>query len=237
MSRAHSTSTAIVLRAPAPLAAIRSYDQTLEPTQQQYAAFAKLFGYFNDKLFGGDLRQPMLTFSRRAKSLGFFNPDNWKRSDGGGGGGGAVPEIALNPDHFDGDRRDVLSTLAHEMGHLWQHVLGKDKPSRAYHNQEFAARMESVGLMQSSTGKPGGKRTGQKMRQYIIPGGAFERAFLVMPDEWFLPFVCEAPETKASKAKASKTKFQCPTCSMSAWGKPDLRIDCHECSELMVPAP
>jgi len=36
--------------------------------------------------------------------------------------------------------------------------------------------MEAVGLMPSSTGKPGGARTGQKMNDYPIAGGPFEKA-------------------------------------------------------------
>ncbi len=35
--------------------------------------------------------------------------------------------------------------------------------------------MESLGLMPSSTGEPGGKRTGQYMGEYVIPGGIFEK--------------------------------------------------------------
>ncbi len=33
--------------------------------------------------------------------------------------------------------------------------------------------MESIGLMSSDPGKPGGKRTGRKMSDYSIPGGKF----------------------------------------------------------------
>jgi hypothetical protein len=37
--------------------------------------------------------------------------------------------------------------------------------------------MERVGLMPSSTGEPGGKRTGQKVSHYILADGPFARAF------------------------------------------------------------
>lgn len=36
--------------------------------------------------------------------------------------------------------------------------------------------MESIGLMPSDTGKPGGKKTGQSMADYVIPGGKFYQA-------------------------------------------------------------
>jgi hypothetical protein len=34
----------------------------------------------------------------------------------------------------------------------------------------------------------------------------------------------------------SKTKFTCPACQQSAWGKPDLRIVCKPCRLDMRPA-
>ena len=85
-------------------------------------------------------------------------------------------EIALNPAHFAGRPTSAtLSTLAHEMAHLWQHHFGKPSRSR-YHNKEWAAKMREVGLIPSDTGQPGGKETGQKVSHTIEPGGRFERA-------------------------------------------------------------
>jgi hypothetical protein len=79
----------------------------------------------------------------------------------------------LNPDHFKGRSiTDTLSTLVHEMAHVWQHAHGK--PTRnGYHNKEWAAKMDSLGLNPSSTGAPGGKRTGQSVSHYIAAGGPF----------------------------------------------------------------
>jgi hypothetical protein len=58
------------------------------------------------------------------------------------------------------------------MAHVWQHAHGK--PTRnGYHNKEWAAKMDSLGLVPSSTGAPGGKRTGQSVSHYIAAGGPF----------------------------------------------------------------
>lgn len=43
-------------------------------------------------------------------------------------------------------------------------------------NEEWADKMEGIGLMPSSTGKPGGSRTGEKMADYAIEGGLFMQA-------------------------------------------------------------
>ncbi|MCC6877376.1 MAG: hypothetical protein IT378_23930 [Sandaracinaceae bacterium] len=137
--------------------------------------------------------------------------------------------------------RDVASTLVHEMVHAWQHEHGT--PSRTgYHNHEWAAKMEAIGLMPSSTGAPGGARVGQRMSHYVIEDGPFARAFERMrPAAWFpwvwFPWVCaEVPEDEALRRKRSvlsKTKYTCP-CGVNVWGKPGLHVVCAECDAMLV---
>jgi hypothetical protein len=70
----------------------------------------------------------------------------------------------MNPEFFC-NQSDTLQTLEHEMTHLRQHHFAQ--PSRrTYHNAQWVSKMESFGLMPSSTGAPGSTRTGQ-------PGGRF----------------------------------------------------------------
>jgi predicted SprT family Zn-dependent metalloprotease len=46
----------------------------------------------------------------------------------------AVHELALNPDSFIGRTDEmILSTLVHEMVHVWQQTYGKP-PRRSYHD-------------------------------------------------------------------------------------------------------
>jgi predicted SprT family Zn-dependent metalloprotease len=123
------------------------------------------FDYFNAALFGGELPRCILNFSRHSnRANGFFAPERWSR------GTEHTHEISLNPDLLNRPLLACMSTLVHEMAHLWQHAEGK--PSRrTYHNAEWAQKMEDVGLMPSHTGEPGGRRTGQKMSHYVIEGG------------------------------------------------------------------
>ena len=85
----------------------------------------------------------------------------------------APGRLSFNPDSFESrTAEDVLSTLAHEMAHAWQHHFGT--PSRAgYHNVQWGGKMEEIGLMPSNTGKEGGGRTGQQMTHYIVDDGPF----------------------------------------------------------------
>jgi len=50
-----------------------------------------------------------------------------------------------------------------------------------------------------------------------------------------LPFIELWDEAKASKSKQkNKTKFTCACCGAAAWGKPELKIVCAECEDLML---
>src|SRR5262245_13930890 len=108
-----------------------------DPTGAQYGAYSAAFDDFNRHLFGGLLPRCMLSFSRKSRRvLGFFAPERWEHR------GERTHEISLNPDLLFRPIKDVMSTLVHEMAHLWQEELGQ--PSRGgYHNTEWANKMEA----------------------------------------------------------------------------------------------
>jgi predicted SprT family Zn-dependent metalloprotease len=196
------------------------------PTRQQFAAYEQMFAYFNGRLFGGELPACLLNFSRRSKTYGFFAPSRWER------GRDVRHEISLNPSTLKSRKPiEVASTLVHEMVHLWQQEHGT--PSRTgYHNHEWAAKMDAVGLVPSSTALPGGARVGQKVSHYVAKGGPFEQAFRAMPKELTLPWACDEPEdVRLKKAAKNKVKYTCPGCGANVWGKPELAISCDECEE------
>jgi len=201
------------------------------PTSSQFAAFQRMFDYFNVALFGGKLPPVLLNFSRAANTLGFFAPERWERE-----GEKATHEISLNPAYLKNrPQRDTASTLVHEMAHHWQQECGKPG-RRGYHNEEWAAKMDEIGLSPSSTAAPGGSRVGYKVSHFIIEGGAFAAAYAKMPSEYLLPWVCwEGQGARTKKPRqASKVKFTCEECGCNAWGKPNLKLVCGDCDEQMV---
>ena len=142
-----------------------------QPTIDLYTLFCTAFEHFNKRLFGGALPNVIITMQRKNKTMGYFSKNRWADASGQ-----TFHEIAVNPTYFAGHKLiEVLQTIVHEQCHLWQEEFGT--PSRrTYHNSEWAHKMESVGLMPSSTGKPGGSRTGQTMSDYPISGGHFLQA-------------------------------------------------------------
>src|SRR5215472_8566023 len=123
---------------------------------------------------------------------------------------------------------EICSTLVHEMVHVWQHAKGT-APKRGYHDREWAAKMKEVGLQPSSTGAVGGRETGQKMMDYIIPDGPFTKAFTVLAATGWKLNLQSAHRPGEQRAPNSKTKFSCSNCGPNTWGKPDLAVTCTPC--------
>jgi predicted SprT family Zn-dependent metalloprotease len=143
-------------------------------TTVQFKTLDDLYKFYNEALFGGRLSECIVNMSRHNNTYGFFAANRWK-SDGEIGEN-TVHEISLNPDYLDRPFVDWHATFVHEMVHLWQQDFGH--PSRAaYHNKEWAWKMEEIGLIPSETGEPGGKKTGQNMHHYINTEGLFIKAF------------------------------------------------------------
>ncbi len=195
-------------------------------TKEQYNAFQKAYDFFNKELFTGSLPPVLVTLQRHAKAYGFFSPDRFI----GRGDKEAVHELALNPDHFGRTDEQILSTLVHEMVHVWQQTHGT-APRKSYHDRQWAAKMKEVGLQPSHTGEPGGKETGQKVSHYVIEGGRYALAVAKLKATGFaLRWQSRAPEDKERQKKAaSKTKYTCPRCELNAWAKPGAVLICGEC--------
>ncbi len=140
----------------------------MEPTDAAYGELRLAYDTFNQQLFDGQLPPCLLTLQRKKRTHGYFSPKRF-----GTRRGETTDEIALNPEYFAvTPLLETLQTIAHEMVHLWQAHFGTRGRAR-YHNAEWADKMESIGLMPSSTGKPGGRRVGDRVSDYVIPGGRF----------------------------------------------------------------
>jgi hypothetical protein len=118
------------------------------------------------------------------------------------------------------------------MVHCWQAAFGKSR-QRHYHDEEWAAKMEMIGLQPSSTGEPGGKRTGQGMSHYIIVGGPFQLAYQKLAATGFKLYWNSRLDPAAKSKNNSKTKFTCLICGQNVWGKPDTFVDCKHCHQEM----
>ena len=138
------------------------------PTNDFYSFFQYIYEFYNKNLYDEELPNCMFVIVRKKATFGHFIPERWEndqkiKSD----------EIAINPLMFGQyPLIEILQTIVHEMCHLWQYHFG-ERTRKSYHDKQWGNKMESMGLMPSNTGKPGGKKTGQQMMDYIIEDGKF----------------------------------------------------------------
>lgn len=152
------------------------------PTSETYKELQFAVDVFNKELFDGQLPDCLITLQRRPRTGGYFSPARF-----GTRNGKTTDEIALNPENFAlHPLLFILQVVAHEQAHQWQHHFGKPT-RRTYHDREWSEKMISIGLMPSQTGRPGGRKVGQKMSDYPIPGGRFlEVANRLLSDRSFI---------------------------------------------------
>jgi hypothetical protein len=204
---------------------VRPYERKEAITPIEYGGLQQAYDHFNATLFGCKLRDCFMVYQRRASSAGHFSANRYsgrtEKSD--------QHELSLNPDGFIGKTDlQILQTLVHEMTHAWQRDHGQPS-ARGYHNAEWSEKMKSIGLYPSSTGMVGGRETGQRMSDYIIPDGPFVRSYERLAATGWRLNLQSAPYSNPTKAPKSKDKFTCKSCGQNAWGKPDLAIICKHC--------
>lgn len=220
-----------------------------EPTSEAYGELQKAYDFFNDRLWGGDLPNCLLTLQRKkATGFGYFSAKRFVRQDG------ETDELAMNPQHFHCRKiEEVLSTLVHEQAHVYQAHFGK--PGRAkYHNKEWGTIMKTVGLHPSKTGKPGGKETGDQMTHYIVEGGPFDVACNELLRTGFElswseknklaesmanpvdgdPAIVGGEAPDDPKDRSNRHKYTCTGCGLNAWGKPNILLMCGQCKLELV---
>lgn len=219
-------------------------------TSTEYAVFEKAYEFFNRELFEGNLPGVLITLQRKSQNVGMYRRGSFKgRTDQSQ----EIDEIAINPDAYVNlPDVEVWQALVHEMCHQWQFHFGK--PSRkSYHNRQWSQKMESIGLIPSATGKPGGSKVGQTMFDYVDQDGEFRRCTQELRklgiviqlqssnEDSLVSRTSEDQQREAQmrqsgvrKNRSNRCKYSCPTCNMNIWGKPELYVVCGSCQETLV---
>lgn len=227
---------------------VRPNSAPLAPTAEVTAEWQRAFDRFNTEFFEGALSQCLITFNQSTDAMGYFCANSIRNDQGE-----TAHEIAINLNWVATlGVVEGLSTMAHEMTHLWCQLCGERNRKGGvgvpgYHDIPWSKRMERIGLMPSHTGKPGGKRTGYQMSEYVIPGGPFDlvsRELLLAGEtmRWLgnrpltlttldisVPASSAVPASPRRRRKG-KTGFACPTCPTKVWGVASVRVACINCN-------
>jgi hypothetical protein len=113
-------------------------------TSREYAAVQQAYDVFNHELFEGKL--PAVEFVLLSQPRWAYDIDftfGYFRSQRFTGRKGLFGTIALNRSPIVTEE-GILSTLAHEMVHVWQFAF--DRPRPGAHNRDWGEKMRSIGL-------------------------------------------------------------------------------------------
>lgn len=173
----------------------------VNPTYEIYEQLQFAYSYFNKKLFGNQLPNCIITIQREKNTMGFFSPLRWKNLNGQ-----AAHEISLNPSYFvTRSMMEVFQTIVHEQCHLWQYENGTQS-RHGYHNQEWASKMVSIGLIPSDTGTANGNMVGQKMSDYPAKDGLFMKACIELVNtDYVLSWIDRQPSKKLDESIAARS--------------------------------
>lgn len=190
---------------------------------QYLNAFKLMNGYF----FKNSLNIPILSIVRKKGAKGYFRAESFLSKNDEN----ILSEIALNPELFARDDKEILSTLLHEMCHLWQYQFGEPSGGN-YHNKEFHKKMLECGLETYDTLT--NKEVGSHVTHRIVIGGKFDQFYKQhIKDDIFLIKTEVRVELKPD-VKKNKTTYNCENCNFKVWGKPGLVIICGECGDQYI---
>lgn len=215
-----------------------SNSQLLRPTETVCKELQGLFDVFNRYLFADELPDCMLTVDSLCRAAyGYFRPDAFTKATGE-----VIDQISLNPTYMTSrPMRDVAGTVAHEQAHQWVHRCSGERVTGGYHDKTWALKMESIGLMPSDTGLPGGKKSGYRMSHFPIPGGRFLAVVAALEAygfalTWgqFQESLAAGPGSgrsgrsgKGGRGKSkNKVKYVCAQCGQACWGSGTLSVIC-----------
>jgi hypothetical protein len=137
----------------------------------KYITFEDAYQFLNKRLFDNNLGECVITLSCNGVRRAIFIKNSFKEQDGSE----TRDEIALNPETFAGRTdAEILSTLAHEMVHKWQHDYGNPRKN-VYHNKEWAKAMKRIGLKPFNITNAD-RETGPACAHTVMEDGLFAQA-------------------------------------------------------------
>ena len=185
-----------------------------------------IYDYFNRQLFKKKLPRARIVFESKSRKSGVYLYRDSSQKQ--------AYTLSLNIDKFYSTSPiDMVSIIVNQMVHIL--LMENNQSSRpGYCNKRWVAKMEEIGLVPSQNRQEGGKKTGQYVCHYIQAGGAFELAYNLLDEKvlhYLKVFIEGIPASDSTTPKRNKTKYSCPACSISTWGKPGLHLICGKCKK------
>lgn len=199
----------------------------------------KLFRMLNADMFNGQLDMPIITIQSTPRAYGHYSvAPIWTIN-----GEEKRHEINIGAGTLDRDIEYTVATLLHEMCHMYNDtVLNVQDCSRqgTYHNRQFKATAESVGLIVTKSDKYGYAHTApsDSLIEWILDNDIQE--IKLNRNEGGIRITGgnntgnSAGQTPGKNPNSHSTKYQCPVCGNSVRATKKLNVICGDCMEVML---
>lgn len=205
----------------------------------------KMFRALNQDFFGGEIDEPIITIQNKSDSYGHVTVlKTWSIK----GQEEKRHELNISSAYMARPIEEVVSTMLHEMVHLWNLKNNIQDCSRGqtYHNKKFREKAIEIGLNCEHHLKYGWTLTSasEKIIDYIISKGWTE---LDMTDGIDFSQLFTGRGTKGGtddagtpttvtppKTKSNSRKYVCPHCGMIVRATKVVNVMCGDCHETMI---
>ena len=181
----------------------------------------RLFRILNNAYFGDELSRPIITVQTSGKkpTLGWCTSGKcWKQGDKA-----AYHEINMSAEYLTRSDMEIVTTLLHEMIHLYCSQRGIKDTSRSgtYHNERYKAAAEAHGLTIEKNEKYGWHDSTLAEPDIMVLLKVNRQAFKVAREA--------AQGGTGGKKKSSTRKYICPMCGNSVRATKEVNIRCIDC--------
>lgn len=214
--------------------------KNITKTSRLAGQLEKLFRMLNDDMFGGQLETPIITIQSTPRAYGHYSVSKiWTVN-----GEEQKHEINIGAGTLDRDLEYTVGTLLHEMVHMYDDtVLNVQDCSRGgtYHNKQFKATAEAVGLIVTKSDKYGWAHTAPSdaLIEWILDHD-IEEIRINRNEPTGIRVV--GGNTAASggltpignNLNSHSRKYLCPCCGNSVRATKQVNVICGDCIETML---
>lgn len=199
------------------------------------ALLEQAFEVLNRVYFDGSLPEAVITIQSSPRNYGYITVQKvWADNND------CYHEINISAEHLSRNIENVMSTLMHEMVHLYcivNNIADTSKNGR-YHNKHFKNEAEKRDLKIDYVKYIGYSKTTPTDRfiEVLRENGLCNdiNHFRISGNGIFVPPVDGIDGGKTVKVKSSTRKYICENCGISVRATKDVNIICADCMDLMT---
>ena len=202
---------------------------------------SKIYNYANEYFFNNELEEVTITIQENLGTYGHVSvSETWFTTDGKG-----TKELNISAQHLTRPVEFVVSTLLHEMSHIYNMEHNIKDTSGYYHNRKFKKTAEEIaGLIIEKDEKYGWTKTSPSDRvlefclQYDLDDIKIGKAVDLSGFFTRTGTGTTGKSTGADRPKIKKGnsyKWYCPKCNtIVRSSKPYVNIVCGDCNETFI---